>query len=417
MTNWYVRQNGGSYGNQNGTDWINAFNGFLGINWNSISCGDTIWIAGGNYTDSLQPSKVCTNESRLYIRRARIDAPECTETNGWNPIYAANINHTGGIRLFASNKYITFSGRTSTNGGNNGWYINFSGVTTGGNGIVFGHGDIHNDYLTFEYMDLQGPGPIYYTQDGRAIDGTPSLNIITGNIFSHMKIWNWESAIYNVGMSFSLYEYLDVSDIGTTNWEFHPNGIIAWGSDNVIIRWSKWHTGANNYGVGEGIFIEQSGGCDNWKIYGNIFYNQKHTGKNIEITANIIGMKIWNNTFYNNNFDPISFGPGISCGTGSEFKNNLSIMSGSSSCGITTNNIQLNSPNPFVNSDNEDFHIVDTIGDNYPRNAGIDLSTHFITDMDGNAFGGDGTWDIGAFGYVSNGDCPTPIVSFTMNII
>jgi len=45
--NWYVMPNGGSYGSQNGKDWNNAYNGFSGISWASVSCGDTIWLREG----------------------------------------------------------------------------------------------------------------------------------------------------------------------------------------------------------------------------------------------------------------------------------------------------------------------------------------------------------------------------------
>ena len=72
--NWYVRPNGGIYGSENGIDWSNAYDGFSDIAWTSVSCGDTIWVAGGNYTQSLNLQKKCTSGSRLYIRRARADS-------------------------------------------------------------------------------------------------------------------------------------------------------------------------------------------------------------------------------------------------------------------------------------------------------------------------------------------------------
>jgi hypothetical protein len=61
-------------------------------------------------------------------------------------------------------------------------------------------------------MDLQGPGEITYSSDGRAIDCTPS-GAVTGNRFSHLKIWDWESGIYAVGCHSAVFEYVEMFDI------------------------------------------------------------------------------------------------------------------------------------------------------------------------------------------------------------
>ena len=68
---WFVRPNGGSYGTATGKSWTTAFNGFSGISWSSVACGDTIWVAGGTYTQDLLPAKKCSSSARLSIRRAR----------------------------------------------------------------------------------------------------------------------------------------------------------------------------------------------------------------------------------------------------------------------------------------------------------------------------------------------------------
>ncbi len=394
--NWYVRPSGGT---GSGTSWAAAWNGLSGISWASVSCGDTIWVAGGNYGD-WTPSKVCSSSSVLKIRRARADALACSGAAGWNSGYDATIHQTGGINLFASNSYVTFSGRTTTNGGNHGWWIDMSG-TTGGAGILFGHGYTQT-YLTFEYFDVQGPGYITYTSDGRGIDMTPySGGAHTGMTFSHMKLWNFESTIYDVDTTNSTYEYIDISDVAAVNSSaYHPNGFISWGSSGVTFRYSKFHMG-NHHGTGEGLFCEQSGGCNNWKIYGNIFYNQIANGKNIQITSPVTNLKIWNNTFYNNTYSPVTFTNLGACTSGGEFRNNLVIKSGTGTCGTKSNNIEQTAPVPFVNSSGNDYHIVETVTSGYPRNAGANLSAYFTADMDGTTFGGDGTWDVGAYEYGS----------------
>lgn len=41
----YIDKN--ATGSNNGTSWQNAWQNFSGINWNSISGGDTLYISGG----------------------------------------------------------------------------------------------------------------------------------------------------------------------------------------------------------------------------------------------------------------------------------------------------------------------------------------------------------------------------------
>jgi hypothetical protein len=53
--------------------------------------------------------------------------------------------------------------------------------------------------------------------------------------------------------------------------------------------------------------------------------------------------------------------------------------------------------NPFVDYPGGNYRIVSTVGSTYPRNRGTNLGAPFNVDIDGNARGGDGAWDIGAF--------------------
>jgi hypothetical protein len=394
--NWYVRPNGGTYGSENGTDWNNAFDGFSDISWSSVACGDTVWVAGGTYTQNLAPAKKCTSGARLAIRRARADATAATSAPGWSSTFASTVRQVrAGIVLGGDYDHITVSGRTTSSGGNHGWWIDFSSATAG-NGIRLTGSPDNN---VFEFMDIQGPGFVTYTGDGR---GVHAVNDATGNTFSHMKIWNWESGMYHIGMDNTLIERVDMSGIGAVNaGTYHPNGIITWDSVNVTVRYSKFHSGANGYGIGEGIFFEQTGGCSNWKIYGNVFY-KLDAGKVIQITSPVPGLKIFNNTFADTTWSPIDLrsDQGGACASGSETRNNLFYSSAASdACGSMSNNLTINSPNPFVESSANDYHIVGTTGQGYPRNAGANLSSYFAVDMDGVNFGTDGTWDIGAYEY------------------
>jgi hypothetical protein len=396
--NWFVRPSGGT---GSGTSWTAAWNGLSNINWSSVSCGDTIWIAGGSYSDNLSLNKNCTSGNRLYVRRARSDSTECTSAAGWSSGFDATVTQTradirigGGVTA----KHITVSGRTTADGGNHGWHINYKNATSGV-GINFIDNSV-TDSLTFEYLDVEGPGYITYSGNGRGIDMTPFPNpyvVQCHNItFSHIKIWDWESLIYAGFADGPIFEYLEMTNAGAVNWStYHPNGIYIVGVDNGTVRYSKFYKSTNS--VGEGVFF-QSSGSDGWEIYGNIFHDLNQSGtKAISIKETTLGLKIFNNTF-SDNLSAI-YGSG-NCGTGSETRNNL-FYNGSGSCGTASNNLTTSSTNVFVDYAGKDFRIVETVGTGYPRNAGTNLSAYFTTDRGGNPFGADGAWDIGAYEYVS----------------
>lgn len=399
---WFVRPDGGTYGTASGRDWSNAFTGFAGIPWGSVACGDTVWVAGGSYTKDLAPSKKCTASSRLSIQAARSDAAAATSAAGWSSSFTSKVHQVSGAGISFNGDwdYITISGRTTASGGSRGWWIDMTGRTSG-TGIEFANG-AGADFNTMEYMDVQGPGAITYTSDGRGIDATP-FSSATGNTFSHMAIFDWESAIYAAGIKSSVFEYLDVYDIHAANWStFHPNGLYTSGAPDSIVRYSNFHKGPKGHGVGEGIFFEQSGGSTNWEIYGNVFANLDESGlKAIQITSNAGSIQIYNNTFDNIIVPGVYVNAG-SCASGSQVRNNLFVRtSGPSGCGSASNNLVASAASVFANAASGDYRIVATIGSGFPRNAGGDLSSIFRTDILGHSFGADGAWDIGAYEYAS----------------
>ena len=205
-------------------------------------------------------------------------------------------------------------------------------------------------------------------------------------------------------MSRPTFEWVDVYDIMAVNWStFHPNGIFTNSTPNGIVRYSRFHRGPKGNGVGEGIFFEQAGGSTGWLIYGNVFYDLNSSGwKSIQMTSNVGPIRIFNNTFDNTGVPGVFVNQG-SCGSGSEVRNNLGIQTSFDSCGTGSNNLVTSSASVWVNRAARDYHIVNTVGSGFPRNAGTNLSSVFTTDPDGVTFGSDGTWDIGAYESSSGG--------------
>jgi len=294
------------------------------------------------------------------------------------------------------------SGRTSASGGNYGWLINFPGVTSG-TGIDFPNGS-NASFITVEYMEIRGPDIMGFTGDGRGIDDTPGSSS-TDHTFSHVKIIGWESGIYIAGTNNHVSEYVDMSHI-RSDGVLHPNLYYIIGSSGGIIRHSRFYDSAAS---GTGIAFSDGGPWNNWTIHGNVFYNMSSasgTAINVQEAA-IVGLKLYNNTFYNNAIN--LYLSGSSCGSGSESKNNLVYGSGGGvSCGTTSNNMTASS-NPFVNSAAGDFRIVGTVGTNMPRDKGTALGSAYSVGPDGTVRGADGAWDVGAFEFGGScTSCTTP---------
>jgi hypothetical protein len=407
--NWYVRPNGSTYGSGTGQSWVNAWNGFGGINWGSVANGDTIWVAGGTYSQDLKPNKTATASAPISIRRARSDAAECTGSSGWNSSFDSLITHRpGGIVFDADDAYIIISGKTTASGGihsikpvrgsQHGWLLSRSASTEGA-GVEWAGG---SDNCTIEFLELEGAGEINISGDMRAFDMTPSSGTASGNIISHCWAHDWESFGYCVGASSPIFEYCIVEDIAPRNTAtFHPNGIITWGAPNGIVRYCVFRKGPHGLGCGEGIFFEQSGGSTGWQIYGNIFHDLDYSGvKAIEISSAVGAIKIFNNTFVNILVGTI-YGSDSPSASGGEQRNNFVYKAGVSSVtGLTSSqNVTATSTAAFVDYASRDLHIVPNSGAGYARDVGAALSTAFNTDMDGHIRGADGAWDAGAFEY------------------
>lgn len=404
-TQWFVRPNGTSYGTGSGTSWTNAWSGFSAINWTSVAAGDTIWVAGGSYTQALSPNKAGTSTNTIKIRRARSDSAQCIGGAGWSSAFDSDINHTSSIGFTSTPSWIIISGAKVQTGGNVpcddgscGWKITASGGAWGNAVNWYGSGSNN----TVRWLDLQGAGQINYSADSRAIDMTPSVTC-SNNTISHCWIRGWESGVYCVTASAPIFEYIVMEDIAPLNTTFlHPNGIITWGCPNGIVRYSIFRKGPNGLACGEGVFFEQAGGSGGWQIYGNVFRDIDYVGvKAIEITSAVGAIKIYNNTFVNVSTGTIYTSDSPSA-TGGEQINNYVY-----NCGVNTsvsgmsssNNITATNTAQFVNYSSRNLHLVSTANG---RNAGTALTSNgfYNKDMDGNTRGSDGAWDVGAYEFV-----------------
>jgi hypothetical protein len=198
----------------------------------------------------------------------------------------------------------------------------------------------------------------------------------------------------------------------------------AWGKEaiigsivfkNVVIRYNVLKDAAGNTGLpGEGATADiaiwnsdNAGDFDNNKIYGNVVWRTRdeNNGGTIVVGGDNgvgwAGVPASNTEVYNNTIAGIQNALGglilINGGTGNIARNNLWWDTGTfsgASANTESDNV-IASSDPFVDYSTGDFHLSSTI-------AGFDLSSPYDEDLEGEIRGNDGTFDVGAFEFVTD---------------
>lgn len=399
-TTWFVRQNGSTYGTGAGTSWANAKAGLAGIPWASVAAGETVCIAGGSYTTDMDAGKSGGAGNPITLARARADHALCGSSSaGWSSAFDADVVQTNHSLSFDNFDNITIDGRTAETGGTWGWHLNNPGFTAESYASTY----FNSQNIILKYVWFEGPGHVNYTGDSRAISLSAAGNA-SALLFDHVKISKTTTAVFINGVDSVTFDHLDMSDCSALNSaSWHPNGIWAAGATNLTVKNSYFHTGTEGFGVGEGIFAEQSGGNTNWKIYGNVFSKINATGqKAVQLTSAVNGLLFYNNTCDDTGVDCLYINGGSCTGT-SFVKNNLLNASTLGTCGTASNNVTAASTSVWVNRASNDYHIVSTITTNFPRDKGTALGSPYDVDPDGLTRGSDGTWDVGAYEYAAVG--------------
>src|SRR5204863_4945184 len=89
--NFYVRA--GAAGSNNGSDWNNAWKGCADIVWGGagVNPGDTVWFAGGTYTNTLAPTVSGTADAWINIKRVLSTDFAATNAPGWDNSYDSQV--------------------------------------------------------------------------------------------------------------------------------------------------------------------------------------------------------------------------------------------------------------------------------------------------------------------------------------
>lgn len=431
MTNHYIRQ--GATGNNTGTDWTNAYTSLP----STLKRGDTYYIADGSYgsytfDDPIDGTKIIT------IKKATI-SDHGTDV-GWSDAYGDSQ------AIFASpfnisTSYVTFDGvvgygsdytsygfriatPTSCNSQNNTMFsfpaINVASISH----VTVRHVALRNCNMENSGYDQRG----FYSATTTSSPGATNMELSYSYVYGsscNFLIRFWDGGIIT-------HNFFD------DNWSssnFHGEQISPGGCKNIIFAYNTLRNSQTG-GIGFHRLNYDTPSNNNWNVYNNIAYQ---TDSNNTISMGIFGNAdtinevTINSRFHHNTIANIINGGGY--GSGIQFidgnntaYNNLfynclhPVVSTSGSHDYNTfynctgniineTHIYQTTGNPFIDDTTANFHL------NSETPNGLSLPAPYNIDYDGVMRGYDGTWDRGAFEYVSNGECPTPIVSFELNII
>jgi len=424
--NWYV--NASASGARNGQNWNNAWANPSQIAWTSINPGDTIWIAGGSY-GGFPWGKSGTATSRITMRRATGNNPECTSAAGWSSaldsqatISFGDCNGCTGIYMAPpTSDYVTIDGQipngikivlpAPTVDYNSQTTYQVTGIKATGNGEVFQYLEIAGSGLPqCAYGIMAGDNYHYGWKSGLSINhcyihdvstaliigDTDSMTVeqcelasTPGNTYNHNNI------TYVFSGNYGVYRYNYIHDFPVMGLYFcaqYPPGPNHWKIyGNIFLNTAAGGT----IGQGQAMTFDPSGATpfqygNDFQIYNNTVAQARNGLRTDGRWPALFPVTVAGGSCYNNIFWGVNFWPGA-MSHDYNFTDATSVMG-------ETHGIASGS-NPFVNLSGANLHIVSTTGARYPRNLGFGLSSEFATDRDGDPRGADGAWDIGAYEY------------------
>jgi len=409
--NWFVVK--GASGTNAGTSWANAWNEMSSINFSSVACGDTIWLAGGTYTTAIPTiSKNCTSGNILTIARVLSTDPVGTGFPGWSSAFDSQVILQNTTIEIGAGNYWTMDGRIGTVAGNN---FGISLQITGSSGTGIDEADIGSavTHVTFTHIELFGPPASGSGCGASQADGLNlrSFSVPTQNfVFDHGWIHRWNEAIRFLDQNNPTIQYTDVDTVFGCNPNEHADTIYSTGS-NYTFRYNRvWNIDA------DGLFFDQ-GSPGPVLIYGNVFWDNRGSILDIFNGGTNSGITLYNNVFADNGGG--SFIYIQTALPGGAFENNVFYSVGLNGSPPSTSDYNAWTGSKgdsgthsfvftagsqfvsFVASSSADFHLTST-GETTFQN-GLSLASPYNMDPDGNTRGATGHWYIGQFDIPNSG--------------
>jgi len=366
--------------------------------------GDTYYIAGGSYSGRTFNTSV-SGTSVITIQGATV-ANHGTDT-GWSSSYSVETTQakwTSSVNF--STSYWVFDGSVgptwSRTPSQYGFLFNpiakpiyIYNLSTPITNVVISH-----IAATAPSADVE---KFFVSTD----NSTKSVSNVT---ISHSYLYGWQNAYWatsmNLTMDLWIFEYnmcLNGFSSSTNHGEWINNN--GGYHTNQTTRYN-WFEGAQN---GTGVIVANNNDNVNAKIYGNVFKDlAEGNGINTGTSAgNLVSPQVYNNTFIN-----ASSGGWIGGNTtGTPLVYNNLIYNMNASRAVTTDynayfnttstpteaHSQTGAGSPFVNLSTGDLRLLAS------TKAGTSLASPYDIDVVGAKRGADGTWDRGAFDYVTSG--------------
>ena len=314
-TNWYVRPGGA--GSTSGADWNNAWS-VGGIGWSSVKPGDTIWLAGGTYNDTLSVAASGTSSAYITIERVRSTDTVPASAAGWSSSFDSQVivNGNGGLPCTwlgsgTLGSYIYMDGRVDSG-------ISFqlanvsSSVASFPGAVYFGAGCSGTAFVTFTNIEMCGPVPsnsVTYSFNSSltalSFYGGPCGGCaiyVTDLTVTHCRMHGALQIVQLVGVARCVFDHCQMYDLP---FDSGPNGyhqnVIEWAlSGPVTVRYCQWY---NWYGegckMGNTQYEIPEGPC---YMYGNLFFNPNsgaYAARIVEAREGTQTLYFYNNTCVN----------------------------------------------------------------------------------------------------------------------
>jgi len=423
----YVRPPGGDYGNEDGTDWNNAYDGLP----TTLVRGDVYYVAAGVYNNGWYLDDPESGTSVITIKKA--NASECASVQGW-------------LSEFETGQVVVYNGSDTTYGAaitiTRGYYIidGVTGTGTSGYGIKLRYAHLNQDNtgilirdnavssLTVRHVEFDMPGSSYnYAQWGiYRVSGSFS-NAHVDHCYAH----NFNVFMKDDGGGGTIIENCYFKNQWSSS-NHHGELISIVCTDGLIFRYNIVENAVNGTGgiIVLGDYETYECSVDDVEIYGNVFFDCSGGGNGIIGTGSSycsLGAKNWkiyNNTIVDSGSVFVYF-PMRECAAGGEpasnflIKNNLIFNSsayidansatvdhnyfnsetsvGPDGKGTNQVNSTQTSAQTFVDYENDRFELKsgsDAI------DTGVDLGTPYNIDILSVSRPQGSAWDIGAYEYV-----------------
>lgn len=409
--NHYIRA--GATGSANGSDWTNAWTSLTAATYTR---GDTYYVADGSY-GPMTFNTAASGTSVITIKKA-IVSDHGTET-GWVSTYGDGQAIIDAPVQF-STAYWTFNGQVRNESD---WFdraaYGFKIASSAGymNPTVYMYGS--NVNLSYTWIIAEVIGTAATRTLTLDYEGPTTT---TGTVVSHCLTENGSNQYLLRNVNGATVEYCGAWLL-RSNANNHGENVNLYGyfgnSDNVIIRYNIFKDNANVPAGQYSTAVIAIVGTTGNRVYGNVFANNYDTDGVIGWSGDgppgyeIQDFLIYNNTFVNNG----GFNAGIMLEADSfnnfavnnlfygsysfaTISHSYNAFSGSAPAGET--NGQINIPSSiFVNYAGGDYRLASA------TTAGNTLASPYNLDMFGNTRGADGTWDRGAYEFVTGGSAPT----------